>query len=76
MKSPLLLGITLALAACAKAPDPVPEETLAPAVNAQSRIRHVHGHNVVSGYTARAVKGPEDWRTLNDRQSPAAQEGN
>lgn len=75
MKFPFLLGISIALAACAKAPDLVPEDTLAPAANAQSHIRHVHGQDVLSGYTARPVKGPENWRRLNDQQSPAAQEG-
>lgn len=74
MKFPFLLGIPIALAACAKAPDLVPEDTLAPAADAQSQVRHVHGHDVLSGYTARPVKGPEDWRRLNDQQSPAAQE--
>lgn len=74
MKSPLLLGIPIALAACAKTPDLVPEDTLAPAADAQTHIRHVQGLDVLSGYTARPVKGPEDWRKLNDQQSPAAQE--
>ncbi len=74
MKSLLLLGMPIALAACAKAPDLVLEETLAPAANAQSQIRHVHGPSVLTGYTSRPVKGPEDWRKLNDEQSPAKQE--
>lgn len=75
MKTLLLLGISIALAACAKAPDLVPEDTIAPAANVQSQIRHVHGPSVLTGYTSRPVKGPEDWRKLNERQSPAKQEG-
>ena len=74
MKSLLLLGIPIALAACAKAPGLVSERTLAPAADAQTQIRHVYGQNVLTGYTPRDVKGPEDWRKLNDRQSPATQE--
>lgn len=74
MKSPLLLGIPIALAACAKAPDLVPEDILAPAADTHSQIRHVHGQAVLSGYTTRPVKGPEDWRKLNNQQSPALQE--
>ena len=74
MKFPLLLGIPIALTACAKAPDLVSQETLAPAANSQSQIRHVHGPAPLAGYTARPVKGPEDWRKLNDQQSPLNQE--
>lgn len=75
MKSPLLLGLPFALAACAEAPDLVSEETLAPAANTHAQIRNVQGPSVLVGYTARPVKGPEDWRKLNDQQSPAKQEG-
>jgi len=74
MKFLLLLGISIALAACAKATDLVSEETIAPAANAESQIRHVHGPSVLTGYTPRPVKGPKDWRTLNEQQSPAKQE--
>ena len=76
MKTSLLLGISIALAACAEAPDLVSQETLAPAANSQSQIRHVHGPASLAGYTVRPVKGPEDWRNLNDQQSPAHQEDN
>lgn len=75
MKRPYIVGIPLALAACAQAPDLVPADTVAPAANAQAQIRHVHGPAVLAGYTSRPVKGPEDWRELNDRQSPASREG-
>ena len=74
MKTSLFLGIPIALAACAKVPDPVPEETLAPAADTQSQIRHVHDQAILSGYTSRPVKGPEDWRKQNNQQSPALQE--
>lgn len=74
MKHLVLLGIPIALAACAKAPDLPSAEEFAPAANPHSQIRHVHGQNVLSDYTARPVKGPEDWRNLNDQQSPAKQE--
>ncbi len=74
MKSPLLLGISIALAACAEAPDLVPQKTLAPAAEPQAHIRHVQGPSILAGYTARPIKGPEDWRKLNDQQSPANQE--
>ncbi|MEO3415024.1 hypothetical protein AAFO92_10235 [Roseovarius sp. CAU 1744] len=73
MKLPFILGIPIALTACTAAPELVPEETLAPAANTQDQIRHVHGPAVLSGYTSRAVKGPEDWRKLNEQQSPAKQ---
>ena len=75
MKTLLLLGMPIALAACTKAPDLASQDTLAPAANAYSQIRHVHGPAVLTGYTSRPVKGPEDWRKLNDQQSPAKQEG-
>ena len=74
MKSPLLLGIPIALAACTEAPDLVPQKTLAPAADPQAQIRHTQGPAALAGYTARPVKGPEDWRKLNDQQSPARQE--
>lgn len=74
MKSLLLLGMPIALAACAKAPDLVPEDILAPAADTQLQIRHMHGPSVLADYTSRPVKGPEDWRKLNDQQSPAKQE--
>ena len=74
MKLPHLLGVPIALAACTEPPELVPAETLAPAANVQTQIRHVHGPAVLSGYTTRPVKGPADWRKLNDQQSPAAQE--
>lgn len=75
MKSLLILGMPIALAACTSAPDLVSQETLAPAADAQSQIRHFHGPTVLAGYTSRPVKGPEDWRKLNEQQSPEAQEG-
>lgn len=74
MKFPLLLGIPVALTACAEAPDLVAKETLAPAADPQAQIRHAQGPAILTGYTARPVKGPEDWRKLNDQQSPARQE--
>ena len=74
MKIPCILGISLALAGCAEAPDLLPAEKLAPAADASAQIRHVHGAIGVPGYTARPVKGPENWRQLNDRQSPAKRE--
>ncbi len=73
MKTALLLGLPIALAACVKAPDLAPEAALAPAADAQSQIRHVHAPADLSGYTARPVKGPDDWRKLNDEQSPETQ---
>lgn len=75
MKSLLLSGMTLTLAACTEAPGLVPQETLAPAANAQAQIRHAHVPAVLVGYTARPVKGPDDWRKLNDQQSPVKPEG-
>lgn len=74
MKILVSLGVALALAGCASPPEPIAENTIAPAANPQSQIRHTHGQNLFSGYTARPVKGPEDWRKLNDQQSPARQE--
>ena len=75
MKPLILFGLPMVLVACAEAPELASQDTLAPAADAQKQIRHVHGHNILSGYTARPVKGPADWRKLNDRQSPASQEG-
>lgn len=75
MKILLLLGMPIALAACTAPPELASAETFAPAAKSQSQIRHVHGPAVLAGYTARPVKGPEDWRKLNERQSPANQEG-
>lgn len=74
MKIPYILGIPVALAACSAAPELVPSETLAPAANERAQIRHIHGPALLSGFTSRAVKGPEDWRNLNDKQSPAKRE--
>lgn len=74
MKSLLILGAPLALAACAEAPDLVTPEILAPAANSQSQIRHVHGPALLNSYTVRPVKGPEDWRKLNNQQSPAKED--
>lgn len=74
MNKPCILGLSLALAGCAEAPDLLPAEILAPAANAGAQIRHVHGATAVPGFTARPMKGPEDWRKLNDRQSPAKSE--
>lgn len=76
MKYPLFLGISVALAACAEAPNLVSQETLAPAADPYAQIRHMHGPAVLAGYTARPVKGPDDWRKLNDQQSPASRENN
>lgn len=70
MRVLFLLGIPIALAACAKAPDLMPTAALAPAANVQSQMKHVYGQSVLSDYTARPVKGPDDWRKLNDQQSP------
>ena len=67
MKIPCILGVSLALAGCSAAPDLLPAETLAPAADAGAQVRHVHGATGVPGFTARPVKGPEDWRKLNDR---------
>ncbi len=74
MKSLLILGAPLALAACAEAPDLVTPEILAPAANSQSQIRQVHGPALLNSYTARPVRGPEDWRKLNNQQSPAKED--
>jgi len=74
MKPLFLLGISLALSACAKAPEAGPEHSLAPAADPAAGIRHIHAPDLLAGYTARPVGEPQDWRTLNDRQSPAARE--
>lgn len=44
---------------------------LAPAVDADREILSVETPNLLSGYTRRPVSGPDDWRRLNDLQSPA-----
>lgn len=75
MKFHTIWGIPLALAACAPAPDIVSPATLAPAANSAAQIRTAQSPALLAGYTARAAKGPANWRELNDRQSPTGQEG-
>lgn len=74
MKTLLLLGVSTALAACATAPDLPTQDSLAPAAQPDVGIRLNTPSDPLAGYTARAVKGPEDWRALNRRQSPAGEE--
>ncbi|WP_306115011.1 MULTISPECIES: hypothetical protein [unclassified Roseovarius] len=74
MKTMFILGAPLALAACAKAPELVSADVLAPASSESAQIRHVHGPALLGDFNARPVKGPEDWRKLNDQQSPAKEE--
>lgn len=74
MKSLLIWGAPLALAACAETPDLMPSKVLAPAANSHLQIRHIHGPALLTGYTARPVKGPDDWRKLNNQQSPAKED--
>lgn len=73
MKSLLILGAALALTACAPAPELISAETIAPATNSSVQIRHTHDPALLSGYTSRPVTGPENWRKLNDQQSPAVE---
>ena len=68
MKPLLILGAPLALAACVQAP------VLAPATTKSAQIRHVHGPALLGEFNSRPVKGPEDWRKLNDQQSPTKEE--
>lgn len=76
MKFALPLGLVISLAACTDPSEPLPGEALAPAVNPHVGIRNANPTAVLAKYTVRPVKGPEDWRRLNDRQSPANQEEN
>lgn len=71
----LLLGISTALSACARAPDLPTQDMLAPQARADVETRAATFRDVLAGYTSRPVKGPEDWRALNRRQSPAEEEG-
>lgn len=72
MKFAYLLSIPIALSACAEVPDLVSSETLAPAADTQAQIRPVHGLALLNDFQARPVGDPEDWRRLNDDQSPAS----
>ena len=74
MKTIVILGAPLALVACAKAPELVSADLLAPATHERAQIRHVHGPALLGEFNARPVKGPEDWRKLNEQQSPAKEE--
>ena len=71
MKSLLFLGASLFLMACAEAPKLVSSDVLAPATHDSTQIRHIHGLALLADYTARPVSDPDDWRRLNDAQSPA-----
>lgn len=71
MKTIFILGAPLALAACAKAPELVSADVLAPASNESAQIRHIHGPALLGEFNTRSVAGPDDWRKLNDQQSPA-----
>ncbi|WP_297777335.1 hypothetical protein [uncultured Roseovarius sp.] len=75
MRTTLLLGICTALSACANAPDLPTRDTLAPAARTDAETPPTTFPDVLVGYTSRPVKGPDDWRTLNRRQSPAEGEG-
>ncbi len=75
LKTILLLGIPIALSACAEAPDLPTQDMLAAAAQSDVQTRDASVPDVLSGYTSRPVKGPEDWRALNRRQSPAEGEG-
>lgn len=70
MKFPIFWGIPLALAACAQAGELPASRALAPASEPTTQIRPQPTVALLSGYTARPVKGPADWRALNDRQAP------
>ncbi len=70
MKPLLILGAPLALAACVQAPELVSADVLAPASSESAQIRHVHGPALLGEFASRPVKGPEDWRKLNNQQSP------
>lgn len=74
MKPLLILGAPLALAACAQAPDLITADAIAPATNSNEQIRHIHGPALLNEYNPRPVTGPDNWRKLNDKQSPAAGE--
>lgn len=76
MKLPFVLGLPIALAACTQAPALVPSEALAPSANPQIQLRNAPVADVLAGYSPRPVKGPEDWRKLNQQQSPAKAEEN
>ena len=75
MKTIIILGVSTALSACASAPDLPTQGMLAPAAQTGAETRAATFPDVLAGYTSRPVKGPEDWRALNRRQSPAAGEG-
>ena len=70
MKPLLILGAPLALAACVQAPELVSADVLAPATSKSAQIRHLHGPALLGEFNSRPVKGPEDWRKLNNQQSP------
>ena len=70
MKFHIVLGTSLALAACGEKTEPLPEVTLAPSANAAAQVRHASNPALLSGYVNRPVKGPGSWRKLNDQQSP------
>lgn len=71
MKTLLLLGMSTALLACVNAPDLPAQDVLAPAARNDVGIRPASFPDPLAGYTPRPVKGPEDWRRLNQQQSPA-----
>jgi hypothetical protein len=76
LKTIAILGMSIALSACAQAPELPGQAALAPAARSDLGIRNAPVPDLTAGYTARAVTGPGDWRALNDRQAPQNKGGN
>ncbi len=70
MKFYIILGTSLALAACGAVTEPIPPATLAASANTDGHPPHATVPSLLSGYVERPVKGPASWRDLNDQQSP------
>ncbi len=65
---------SLLLGACTAVPLPEVISPSADAADPATRVRPASYTPVLSGYQHRQPAGPENWRKLNDRLSPANRE--
>ena len=70
MRIYIVLGVSIALAACGTVTEPPAPTRLAPAATPETALRHASTPALLAGYVARPVKGPASWQELNERQSP------
>ncbi|SHL03906.1 hypothetical protein SAMN05444414_10450 [Roseovarius marisflavi] len=70
MKFYIVLGFPIALAACGAVTEPQAPTRLAAAATPEATHSHASSPSLLTGYAARAIKGPASWRELNERQSP------